>query len=533
MSHFSSEDYILAFGKGWQNPEYLGITHGCGNHSDGNGCEGSNAYGQHNLGSSGVVVGGWHTCYRRWQDDSIQCVGRNDSGQTTVPPGRYHSVDAGREHTCAVTFEGRLRCWGADALGQSSPPGGSDYFSVSSNAFANFNCAKTHRGKVRCWGDNRYGQLNVPAAIAAPSPLAFTQEIKWINSRKGQPIGPFVLPPATGGEGHLSYNIAHTMDYGERQAGPPAGLVFNETTRRLSGRPLNDADTIVLFYSVSDTSGRTEEVAIWVALNGPVPVGYTPAITATELGTLDRDLIRCGIWSEESRVLPINTKHDVYTFRLTSPTQLTIDLESYEADPHLYLSRQDSLEEYLDDNGGQGINSRLIVDLMPARYALYAYTADDQGKGAYTLRIRSPDFPADNSDTNRSCPDDSGANQDTTNAGDGMLDSDDPAGRIVARRLDDGRTEFAWHVEDGERVLPRQRYLPPAPPTGRWLNSSYIVVEGINIGQINVRVRVDDGRIEFAFTPAGGERILPRSRYFPSDAATGRWLRSTLIEPGG
>ena len=41
------------------------------------------------------------------------------------------------------------------------------------------------------------------------------------------------------------------------------------------------------------------------------------------------------------------------------------------------------------------------------------------------------------------------------------------------------------------------------------------------------------GRIEFAFTPAGGERILPPSRYFPSDATPGRWLRSTLIEPGG
>ena len=112
-------------------------------------------------------------------------------------------------------------------------------------------------------------------------------------------------------------------------------------------------------------------------------------------------------------------------------------------------------------------------------------------------------------------------------------DANSANGRIVVRRLHDGRTEFAWHVEGGERVLPRQRYLPANPPTGRWLNSSDIVVEGVNVGRINVRVDAETGRVEFAFTPTGRDRILPRSRYFPSNAETDVWLRSTLIEPGG
>ena len=64
------------------------------------------------------------------------------------------------------------------------------------------------------------------------------------------------------------------------------------------------------------------------------------------------------------------------------------------------------------------------------------------------------------------------------------------------------------------------------------MNSSDIVADGTVVGRINARL-LADGRIEFAFTPAGGERILPRSRYFPSDATPSRWLRSTLIEPGG
>ena len=158
------------------------------------------------------------------------------------------------------------------------------------------------------------------------------------------------------------------------------------------------------------------------------------------------------------------------------------------------------------------------VNLQPASYWLIVDRAGNSEGGAYTLRISSPDFTGEGS----------GASQDST--GEGSLDS---AGRIVARRLQDGRTEFAWQPEGGDRILPRSRYLPANPPTGRWLNSSDIVVEGVNIGRINVRVGSDTETIEFAFTPTGRDRILPQSRYFPEDAHPEVWLRSTLIEPGG
>ena len=508
-------------------PETIGITHACG--FPGGRCHGSNVYGQQDLSGQDVVVGGWHTCRLGTSNGLIACVGRNDSGQTAVPSGEYLSVDAGREHTCAVTGENRLRCWGDDILGQSSPPGGSDYLEVSSNAFANFNCALTDEKKVRCWGDNRYGQLNVPAAIAAPPPLQFTREIEWINSRQRQPIGPFVLPPAQGGQGRLSYNIAHTKD-GARRKGPPTGLVFDETTRRLSGRPFDTAGGVTLHYRVSDTSGRTEEVDVFLRINGPVPAGLAPAITWPELGSLDRGLIRCGAWSESSLTGTSWGPLDHYSFRLASPMELTIDLESAEADTYIRLFGGE--DNWQDDDGGQGTNSRLTVGLPPARYSLYVHTANGGGEGAYTLRIRSPDFTQGNADASRSCSQGTGGTTGTTGGGEGNLDPAS-AGRITARRLEDGRIEFAWQPEGGERVLPRSRYLPSSPPRGRWLNSSEIVVDGASVGRINVRVGADDGRIEFAFTPTGGERILPPSRYFPADANIGSWLRSTLIEPGG
>ena len=527
-------------------PEAVGITHRCGwsqhtrrthRHGSRNSehwhqashCRGSNAFGQLDIDHwEGFVVGGWHTCRLNNDSGSIQCVGRNDSGQTDVPSGQYLSVDAGREHTCAVTSASRLRCWGEDALGQSSPPGGSDYLEVSSNAFANFNCALTDERKVRCWGDNRYGQTNVPAAIAAPPPLQFTQPVEAIITRKNQPISPLVLPPASGGKGRLSYNIAHTKG-DTRKKGTPTGLVFDETTRQLSGRPFDDAGWITLHYSVSDTSGRTEAVDITLNITGPVPAGYPPAITTPELGTLNRGLIRCGVWSEESRTFS-GGAFDTYAFRIASPTQLSINLESEDADT--YASLSGSGETWRDDDGGQGTNSRITAGLAPARYWLHVYTADGRGEGAYTLRITSPDFIIGNADASASCPSGRTGQGSTSSSSEGTLDSA-TAGRIAARRIANGSIEFAWQVEGGDRILPRSRYLPADPPTGRWLNSSAIVVEGVDLGRINVRVNADTGRVEFAFTPAGGERILPPSRYFPSSAEAGVWLQSTIIEPGG
>ena len=109
--------------------------------------------------------------------------------------------------------------------------------------------------------------------------------------------------------------------------------------------------------------------------------------------------------------------------------------------------------------------------------------------------------------------------------------SDEQTGRIVARRLDDGRTEFGWQPAGAARVLPTQRYFPADARVDRWLRSSPVEVNGAEISRINARLR-DDGRIEFGFTPTDGERIEPRARYFPVDARVGRWLRSTEIAIG-
>ena len=106
-----------------------------------------------------------------------------------------------------------------------------------------------------------------------------------------------------------------------------------------------------------------------------------------------------------------------------------------------------------------------------------------------------------------------------------------PAGRIVARRVERGRTEFGYRVEGGHIVLPRGRFFPASAQVGRWLNSTPVEVDGQSIGKISARL-LEDGRIEFSFLPTDRERFLPRSRFFPVKSS-GQWLSSTLIDLDG
>ena len=100
-------------------------------------------------------------------------------------------------------------------------------------------------------------------------------------------------------------------------------------------------------------------------------------------------------------------------------------------------------------------------------------------------------------------------------------------GRIIARLLADGRIEFGFEPEGGERLLPRSRYFPTSAG-GSWLASSSVELNGEQLGRITAR-RLADGRVEFGFIAPDGERILPSSRYFPASASVDRWLRSSVI----
>jgi hypothetical protein len=137
------------------------------------------------LDSSIAVIegGGFHTCALT-TEGGIKCWGDNRHGQLgdgTIAT-RFMPVDvsglssgitaitAGLRHTCALTTDGGMKCWGNNEYGQlgdgttinrSTPVNVSGLSSgvVAISSGWDYTCALITDGGVKCWGKNEYGQL--------------------------------------------------------------------------------------------------------------------------------------------------------------------------------------------------------------------------------------------------------------------------------------------------------------------------------------------------------------------------------------
>src|SRR5262249_37609380 len=138
--------------------------------------------------------GGYHTC--AFSDGSpVRCWGSNAGGQlgnnsTTDSPfavpvsnlgGEVTTVAAGAGHTCALTLNGDVYCWGSNAhgkLGDNSTTNRSVPVLVSGltgvkaiAAGGDHTCALTNAGGVVCWGYNNWGQLGNGSTVDSSVPV--------------------------------------------------------------------------------------------------------------------------------------------------------------------------------------------------------------------------------------------------------------------------------------------------------------------------------------------------------------------------
>lgn len=133
-------------------------------------------------GIAHVYVGYDHTCVVTIEGN-VKCWGDNISGQLGNGKGEYSdipvdvveldipitSVVAGNIHTCALGENGEVRCWGNNGSGQlgnassdsSRTPVKVEYNGKFNSlvAGAYHTCGLTESGRVKCWGSNSGGQL--------------------------------------------------------------------------------------------------------------------------------------------------------------------------------------------------------------------------------------------------------------------------------------------------------------------------------------------------------------------------------------
>ncbi len=97
------------------------------------------------------------------------------------------SISAGGAHTCAVMASGALRCWGRSpanghtqtigdgetpaSVGYVVPGGSADIF-VQVSSGGNHTCALTSEGAVYCWGEADMGQLGLDGTTDVSEPMA-------------------------------------------------------------------------------------------------------------------------------------------------------------------------------------------------------------------------------------------------------------------------------------------------------------------------------------------------------------------------
>ena len=155
---------------------------------------GRNDYGQTTIppGLSGVTTiaaGSTHTVVLK-TNGTVLAWGRNDIGATTVPPGLSGvlAIAAGEERTVALKSNGTVVAWGYNYFGQTTGTPSGSFTPATANpvtlsgvvlsgvsaiaAGSTHTVALKTNGTVMAWGDNRFGQTNVPAGLSGVTAIA-------------------------------------------------------------------------------------------------------------------------------------------------------------------------------------------------------------------------------------------------------------------------------------------------------------------------------------------------------------------------
>lgn len=155
-----------------------------------------------------LATGSFHTCTLR-VDGLVSCWGSNGTGQigngvtgaNVLSPFATSITDAvalvaGTAYTCALRVGGSVRCWGDGRLGQLGdgalvinptpvqPSGlGSNIVALGAGVF--HTCALRFDGSLRCWGRNEFGQVGDGTGLDQPTQRAVSGPANFVAVELG------------------------------------------------------------------------------------------------------------------------------------------------------------------------------------------------------------------------------------------------------------------------------------------------------------------------------------------------------------
>jgi alpha-tubulin suppressor-like RCC1 family protein len=177
-----------------------------------------------------LAAGGSHTCAIT-KEGTVKCWGYNNSGQLGREYPDYSAeplevtgvrnavaLSAGLFHTCAVVAGGQAKCWGDNRFGQLgglSPASGGVVVDVTGApgnlrgiaAGGSHTCALTGSGSVSCWGNNKYGQLGDSSFL--PTPTSAPTRTESAGTEPVTPL-PSSTPSVSGKASSIAAGHSHT-----------------------------------------------------------------------------------------------------------------------------------------------------------------------------------------------------------------------------------------------------------------------------------------------------------------------------------
>lgn len=147
----------------------------------------------------GVTSGRIALC---WGADDRGQLGDNPERGRRVVPRRvagdllYDQISAGFLHSCGVTTDARVLCWGAGLEGQigdgklldrfipTAVAGTRTYRRVSARGVSH-TCAETLNSRLFCWGLNAWGSLGDGTTDPSPRPVAVATDLRFVQMSAG------------------------------------------------------------------------------------------------------------------------------------------------------------------------------------------------------------------------------------------------------------------------------------------------------------------------------------------------------------